>query len=472
MRTAVSLMQAILPRAIQRDRVAADRPRAPQQFRTPHRALTVGAVQSPTDHLRDCIELASADAEAIAVALLVRRDDEALAEAAVIDTSLPIAGEVLTVKACFDVAGWTTHAGSAVLADASPAKADAPIVSSLRSAGAILLAQTNMTEFAYGALGLNSTYGTPTTPLRPGERRVSGGSTSGGAVAVALGAADISLGSDTSGSIRIPAAFCGVAGFKPSQGRYPSDAMIPLAASFDAPGLIASTAAHLRRIDAALHGRSGRRDSTGSMADAHFLVPLDAIGAGDTDPAVLDRFDQWLADLAAAGARITETELPMLTEASLAAREGSVIAVEAFDWHRNLIASQIDRYDRRVGPRIQLGAAVLACDYVAALRQIRDCRRRYDAALEGADAILTPTVPIMPPRVADVQTTETYIALNTEVLRLTEFANRLDLPSVSLPGNLLDRQPIGLMLTGRRGDDAGLLDLAVLAETCLAANGD
>ncbi len=422
--------------------------------------------------MRDCIDRASAAAEAIAIALLARRDDQALAEAAVVDPSLPIAGDVLTVKACFDVAGWTTHAGSAVLADAPPAEADAPMVSALRSAGAILLAQTNMTEFAYGALGLNTTYGTPTTPLRPGEERVSGGSTSGGAVAVALGVADVALGSDTSGSIRIPAAFCGVAGFKPSQGRYPCEAMIPLAPSFDTPGLVASTASALRRIDAALVDHGARRGgSTRSMADAHFLVPRDAIDAGDTDPAVLDRFDAWLAALAAAGARITDTEMPMLTEASLAAREGCVIAVEAFDWHRDLIADRIERYDRRVGPRIQFGATVLARDYVAALRQIGDCRRRYDAALVGAEAILTPTVPILPPRVADVQAMEPYLALNTEVLRLTEFANRLDLPSVSLPGDLADRQPIGLMLTGGRGDDDRLLDLAVLAETCLAANG-
>ncbi len=202
-------------------------------------------MRSPTDHLRDCIERASEHSEALAVALVARRDDEAIVDAAAVDTSLPLAREVLTVKACFDVAGWTTHAGSAVLADAPPALADAPMVSALRAAGAILIAQTNMTEFAYGALGLNATYGTPTTPLLPDEHRVSGGSTSGGAVAVSLGVADVSLGSDTSGSIRIPAAFCGVAGFKPSQGRYPSGGMIPLAPSFDAPGLIASTAARL-----------------------------------------------------------------------------------------------------------------------------------------------------------------------------------------------------------------------------------
>ena len=427
-------------------------------------------MRTPSDRVLQCIERADAQAEAMATAYLARRDTDALQDAAAVDPSLPLAGEVLVVKACFDVAGWTTHAGSAVLADAAPAVNDAPMVAALRSAGAIVLAQTNMTEFAYGALGLNITYGTPTTPLRPGEKRVAGGSTSGGAVAVAVGAADIALGSDTSGSIRIPAAFCGVAGFKPSQGRYPTEGMIPLARTFDAPGFITSTVADLWRVDMALVDRPPS-DSSRSISNVHMLVPVDAIHAGETDPLVLKRFAEWLAVLEAAGATITETELPMMTEASLAAREGWVIAVEAYDWHRDLIAEHADRYDPRVGVRIQHGAQVLAAEYVAALRKIGDCKRRYDEALGDADAVITPTVAILPPRVEDVQTLESYLAMNTEVLRLTEHANRLDLPSVSMPGAFADCQPIGLMLTGRRGGDAQLLDLAVMCEACLADAG-
>jgi Asp-tRNA(Asn)/Glu-tRNA(Gln) amidotransferase A subunit family amidase len=428
-------------------------------------------MQSTTDHVNRCIERASAEREAMATAFVANRFDEAIAEAAVIEPSLPLAGQAVVVKACFDVAGWTTHAGSAVLAGARPADVDAPIVAALRSAGAVVLAQTNMTEFAYGALGLNSTYGDPTTPLRPGERRVAGGSTSGGAVAVALGAADFALGSDTSGSIRIPAAFCGVAGFKPSQGRYPTGGMIPLAASFDAPGFVAPTVEYLRRVDAALVVGDRLPAVDRPISDIHLLVPVDAIGAGATDQIVLDRFAEWIGVLASAGATITETELPMMTEASMAAREGYVIAVEAYDWHRELIAQHLDGYDRRVGSRILHGAQVLASDYVAALRKINDCRRRYDDALQGVDAILTPTVPILPPRIAELQTTASYLAMNTEVLRLTEFANRLDLPSATLPGSFPDRQPIGLMVTGKRAGDVALLDLAVMLEDALSSFG-
>lgn len=432
--------------------------------------MRIGATQPPAENVNHCIARAAAHAHEMALAFVARRDDEAVAEAAAVDSSLPLAGEVLVVKACFDVAGWTTHAGSAVLADADPAQIDAPIVAELRSAGAIVLAQTNMTEFAYGALGLNRTYGDPQTPLRPGEGRVAGGSTSGGAVAVALGAADFALGSDTSGSIRIPAAFCGVAGFKPSQGRYPSGGLIPLAASFDAPGFVAPTVQYLRKIDTVLVAGDRRPPWRRPMSDVHLLVPVDAIRAGATDRTVLDRFEQWIGVLADAGVNITPTELPMLTEASIAAREGYVIAVEAYDWHRELIARHPDRYDARVGSRILHGAEVLASDYVAALRRIGDCRHRYDAALRGADAILTPTVPILSPRIADLQTNDAYLAMNTEVLRLTEFANRLDLPSATMPGGFSDRQPIGLMLTGKRAGDVGLLDLAVQLEACLAAN--
>jgi aspartyl-tRNA(Asn)/glutamyl-tRNA(Gln) amidotransferase subunit A len=425
-------------------------------------------MSSPIDHVRRCIARSISAADAMTVAFLERRDQASLAEAEAVDPSLPLAGEVLAVKACYDVAGWVTHAGSAVLAGEPPATADAPIVAALRAAGAILFAQTNMTEFAYGALGLNRTFGTPTTPLRADDR-VAGGSTSGGAVAIALGAADIALGSDTSGSIRIPAAFCGVAGFKPSQGRYPSTGMIPLAASFDAPGFIAGDASLLARIDSTLVDRPTERGAAGSMQGVRLLVPLDAIHAGVTDDEVLDRFARWCDALSDAGAQLTGIDMPMLTEASLAARAGSVIAVEAYDWHRDLIAERIDRYDPRVGTRIQHGAGVLASEYVAALRTIRECRARYDEALREAAAIITPTVAILPPRVADVQTTDAYLSMNTEVLRLTEFANRLDLPSISLPGNVDGREPIGLMLTGRRGGDAALLDLGLAVESCVAS---
>ena len=404
----------------------------------------------------------------MSIAYLAQRDEQALAEAAGVDPSLPLAGEVLAVKACFDVEGWTTHAGSAVLADAPPASCGCAHrrATAFRRGGRAGPDQHDRVRLRRA--GLNSTYGTPTTPLCPGEDRVAGGSTSGGAVAIALGAADIALGSDTSGSIRIPAAFVAAAGFKPSQGRYPTGGMIPLSTSFDAPGIITATVGDLRRVAAAITPAADAAIGTSDLDALRLIVPVDAIEAGATDTEVMDRFEDALQRMAAAGATITKTDMPMFSEASIAAREGWVIAVEAYDWHRQLIAEHLDMYDPRVGPRIMRGAEVLAADYVAALRKIRECRLRYDRAVADVDAVITPTVPILPPRVADLQDSDAYLTMNTEVLRLTEVANRLDLPSVTMPCTVNERRPVGVMLTGRRAQDDQLLDISVAVEACLA----
>jgi aspartyl-tRNA(Asn)/glutamyl-tRNA(Gln) amidotransferase subunit A len=421
-------------------------------------------------HLRDCLDNIVRNSDVAEVALLRRRDADALVEAGACPDDTPLDGAVLTVKACFDVAGWVTHAGSSVLADAPVADTDAPLVIALRDAGAILLAQTNMTEFAYGALGLNDTYGTPTTPLCPGEGRVSGGSTSGGAVAVAVGFADISLGSDTSGSVRIPAAFCGIAAFKPSRGRYPDGRMTYLSTSFDVPGIIAGNIAACRRVDATLTGGPSREGQDGATAP-HLLVPA-GVATDGADAEVVEHFESWLTRLAAAGVRVSRVDMPMLEASSAAARDGGMISAEAYMLHRDRLEVAAERYDPRVGPRIAAGADVRAHAYAAAQLQLRRCRDEYDDALTslGADAIVSPTVPILPPRIDELQDPDAYLRANVQTFRLTEFANRLDLPSTTMPGGPSssgDRRPVGLLLTGRRGGDRELLDLAVQMEQIL-----
>ena len=442
-------------------------------------------------HVRGCLALADAHGPAAQVALLQRRDDAALREAAAWDvlgrdgvSPSPLVGKTLAVKACFDVAGWITHAGSRVLADDPAATADAPIVSALRGAGAVLVAQTNMTEFAYGALGLNDTFGTPSTPLYTHGERVSGGSTSGGAVAVALGIADVSLGSDTSGSARIPAAFCGVVGFKPSRGRYADAGMLNLSPSFDVPGIVTSSAATCRQVDAVLmHRLTAEVDTpdtvdpadwssrgTISTADGLRLVVPENITGDGVDPSIADTFDKWIATLAHAGALVIHMPMTCLGEASAAAREGGIIPAEAFMLHRERLQALGHMYDQRVGPRIAAGADVRAHDYANGLRRLNALAQKYAAELTRvrADAVLTPSVAILPPRIADLQTMDAYMAANMQAFRLTEYANRLDLPSISVPGDLADRRPIGLLITGRRGHDSRLLDVAVQIERTLS----
>ena len=417
------------------------------------------------EHLRTCIGRIDDLGVAADTLLLSRRDDAAAAEAMALDAAddaRPVAGRVIAVKALFDVAGWVTHCGSAVLAAEPPATGDADLVRQLRGAGAIVLAQSNMTEFAYGALGLNSTYGTPTSPLYPDGDRISGGSTSGGAAAVSRRLVDISLGSDTSGSVRIPAAFCGVAGFKPSKGRYSEVGMAYLSPTFDVPGVITASAVVCRDVHVALSG-DGHAGSTVDLAGLVLAVPR-ALIEPDLDPVIGAGFGAWIDALLAAGVRIVERDLPSWSDATAATRDGSIISVEAFAIHRERLATSAAQYDRRVGPRIANGEHVAAHVYAAALMRLRDCARRSDAEMDGIDAVLTPTVPILPPRIADLDDDGDYLAANMLSFRLTEYANRLDLPSISIPGDLRARRPYGLMLTGGRGDDDRLLDIAVAVE--------
>ncbi|WP_175918110.1 amidase family protein [Burkholderia pyrrocinia] len=428
------------------------------------------------ERLRACLARADAHPDDIGTAWLARRDDAALDDARAADaaarrdaSAAPLAGAVLTVKACFDCEGWVTHAGSRVLAGSPPARTDAALVAALRRAGAVRVAQTAMTEFAYGALGVNRAYGTPATPLDARRERVAGGSSSGAAVSVALGAADLSIGSDTSGSARIPAAFCGVAGFKPSRGRYPDAGMRFLSTTFDVPGILAATARMCRRVDAVLHGRAAGRPVLAGIKDLHFIVP-ERFATDDVDPAVGRAFDTWLSQLSAQGARIEHKRLDCAVEAGAVARAGGIIAAEAFMLHRTLLETAADRYDPLVGPRIAAGEHVRAHDYAAALLRLAALADAYHAELGDAHAVLTPTVPMLPPRIVDLADEATYLAANARAFRLTEFANRLDLPSISVPADRRRKQPIGLLLTGRRGGDARLLDAAVLVERALAGS--
>lgn len=458
--------------------------------RASDRASTAGAERSRIDapdrvrghcerRVLHGVEQARAHPAHAHLAILARRDEHALAEAAAWDQLLangaavaPLAGRTLSVKACFDVAGWVTHAGSRALAGEPAACADASLVAALRRSGAVLVAQTNMTEFAYGALGVNAHYGTPTTPLGSHDSHgalVAGGSSSGGAVSVALGFADLALGSDTSGSARIPAAFCGVAGFKPSRGRYPDGGMLYLAPSFDVPGLLATSAADCRDVDGALTGHGHAIRALPALRGLCCLVPERLLTDTLALP-VASQFDAWLATLSAAGVRIVRRPLDCIERAGAVARDGGVIAAEAYALHRTTLERLGAHYDPLVRARISAGADVKAHDYVAALRELHRLAAQYHDALAdtGADAVLTPTVPIPPPALDALRNEDAYLRTNAQAFRLTEFANRLDLPSISIPGDLRQRGPIGLLITGRHGRDRYLLDIAAAVEAQFA----
>ncbi|HLZ67994.1 MAG TPA: amidase [Aliidongia sp.] len=377
----------------------------------------------------------------------------------------PLAGLPISIKDLFDVAGEVTLAASTALADRPPAAADAPIVRRLRAAGAVVIGKTNMVEFAYSGLGLNPHYGTPGNPFD--RARVPGGSSSGAGVSVADGMAAAAIGTDTGGSVRIPAAFCGLVGFKPTQRRITRAGAVPLSTSLDSIGPLAASVACCALVDAVLAGEEPAPLADLPLAGLRFAVPT-RLMLDDLAPVVAGAFARAVKHLADAGARIIETPMDVLARVLDVNRLGGIAAPEAFAWHRSLLARAGDRYDPRVRARLEAASGVSAADYIAAL-EFRAARiAEFDAATQPFDAVLAPTIPVPPPRQDELIADVDYLRLNGQVLRNTTVFNLLDRCALSLPIQAPGELPVGLMLVGETGGDRRLLAVGKTVETALA----
>ncbi|MGJ8544527.1 MAG: amidase family protein [Sulfitobacter sp.] len=372
----------------------------------------------------------------------------------------PLSGALVSIKDLFDVAGYVTRAGTRFMANDAPAAQDADVVAQLRAAGAVLTGHTNMTELAYSGLGLNPHYGTPENAFYPGC--IPGGSTSGGAVAVALGLADIAIGTDTGGSLRIPAAFNGITGFKPSQANVSRRGSKALSRSLDSVGPMARSVADCR---AAYHviARPDRQDS--APITPEFIVP-ENFGMDDLDPAVAAGFTAALAALRAAGFNISHRALDTLDQMkSLPAWQFS--AIESRGEYDAQFQAHFDQIDPRVSSRMARAEEATALGYRQTLNQ-------RDALIEGITdelagrVLLMPTVPILPPRMEALQDDAEYGRVNLQALRNPTIANVMDGCSISLPYRH-GGDTIGVMLIAQGGSDAALLDLAEACETALSA---
>lgn len=422
-----------------------------------------------TELLDSCLAQIDAYDDAKAQVYTKRFDKAARAEADAIDrlrhAGLPtgqLAGLPIALKALFDVAGEVTHAGSQGWH--APAQSDAVIVSRLRREGAVITGHTNMTEFAYSGVGLNPHYGTPDNPLAPG--RIPGGSSSGSAVAVARGMAAGAIGTDTGGSVRIPAAFCGLVGFKPSQSRVPRDGAFPLSDSLDSIGPIARTVNCCARLDAVLSGRLYQPIRPFSLKGLRFVVPTDYM-LDDLDDSVAQAFNRSLNILHDAGANIIEAPAPVLAALPELMEGGGFTAAESYFVHRQSLAKHGDLYDPRVRSRIERGAAITAADYLELCRRRQQRKQDADEWLQYYDCLLAPTVPVAPPRIEELAADEDYARLNLLILRNPTVANMLDLCSVTLPNHKPGDLPSGLMLIGRNATDDNLLRLAQSIENVL-----
>jgi aspartyl-tRNA(Asn)/glutamyl-tRNA(Gln) amidotransferase subunit A len=376
----------------------------------------------------------------------------------------PLAGLPVSVKDLFDLAGQVTTAGSLILKDSAPAKADASTMARLRAAGAVLIGRTNMTEFAFSGLGINPHYGTPGNPFD--RERIPGGSSSGAAVSVADGMAVAAIGSDTGGSVRIPAALCGLAGFKPTQSRIPRDGAIPLSLTLDTIGPLASTIACCAVVDAILAGTTPTPPEALPLAGLRLAVPQQIVLDG-LDSTVSAAFSRTLTRLSQAGAHLSDLDMPALTRIAALGAKGGFAAPEALAWHRNLLENRGAEYDPRVALRIRRGAEQSAVDYIELLAARKAIMAEAADQTRDFDALLLPTTPIVAPRFDELADDAGYTRLNIMVLRNPSLFNFLDRPAATLPC-ATDGLPVGAMLVGTRGHDRRLLAIARAVEPAIA----
>ena len=385
----------------------------------------------------------------------------------VFDTRLPLAGITFSSKDLFDVAGQVTAAGSTVLAQAPPATADAIAVARLRAAGAQFVGRSNMVEFAFSGVGTNPHYGTPVNPADTAVERIPGGSSSGAAVSVATGAAHIGLGSDTGGSIRIPAALCGLVGFKSTARLVPTAGALPLSTTLDTVSALTRSVRDAVTVHEVLAARSVKLAGK-PLASCRFAVARTTMLEG-MDSTVAHAFDRTLGLLRKAGAQIEEIALAEIGELAGINATGGLSAAESYAWHRKLIAAHEAEYDQRVAVRILRGAAMSAADYIDLVAARSQWICRMEALLAGYDAVLSPTVPIVAPAIASVDKDDTeFFRVNGLLLRNPAVVNMLDGCGISIPCQQPGELPVGLMLWHAALHDDAVLDLALQAESALS----
>jgi aspartyl-tRNA(Asn)/glutamyl-tRNA(Gln) amidotransferase subunit A len=378
----------------------------------------------------------------------------------------PFAGIPVSIKDLFDIKGQVTRAGSRALEDSAPAEADAPTVARLRRAGFIVIGRTNMTEFAYSGIGINPHYGTPKGAWQRGIGHVPGGSSSGAAVSVVDGMAHGALGTDTGGSCRIPAAYNGIVGFKPTQRRVPLDGAVPLSFTLDSIGPLARTARCCAVLDAVLADEPIVPLRPRSIRGMRLAVPA-TVALDELEDAVARTFERALQALAREGASIERIEVPEFLDVAPMSAKGGFAAAESYAWHRYLIVSKGDIYDPRVSSRILRGESQSAADYIDLMGARRSLIARAEKRIARYDALILPTTANTPPRIADLADDKAFTKANLLSLRNCTLINMIDGCAISLPAHREGEVPVGLMLAASAGSDRRIFELAAGIETAI-----
>jgi aspartyl-tRNA(Asn)/glutamyl-tRNA(Gln) amidotransferase subunit A len=369
------------------------------------------------------------------------------------------AGIPVSIKDLFDIRGQVTRAGSRALEDSAPAERDAPVVARLRRAGMIVIGRTNMTEFAYSGIGINPHYGTPKGAWRRDVGHVPGGSSSGAAVSIVDRMAYGALGTDTGGSCRIPAAYNGIVGYKPTQRRVPLDGGVPLSFTLDSFGPLANSVQCCATLDAMLADEPIVPLRPRPIRGMRLAVPT-TVALDELDDAVAKSFERALETLSRAGAQIERIEVPEFLDVGIMNTKGGFAASESYAWHRYLITSKGDMYDPRVAMRILRGESMSAADYIDLVNARRSLIARAAARLAPYDALVMPTTANTPPRIADLADDKAFAVANLRSLRNCTLINMIDGCAISIPAHRDGEVPVGLMLASSGGSDRRIFELA------------
>ena len=372
-------------------------------------------------------------------------------------------GVCITLKDNIDLAGETTMAGGVVCADEAPAQQDARVLQRLRQAGAVVLGKTNMSEFAFSGVGINPHHGTPVNPADKAQARVPGGSSSGAAVSVALGLAEVGIGTDTGGSIRIPAALCGLVGYKSTQARIPCTGVMELSRTLDTVGSITRSVKACLAVDAVLSQQPLPTDAA-SVRGLRLALPQ-TLMLDDVDATVAQAFERTLHRLSEAGAQVVEIPFKALGDIASLSMPGGFSPIEGFAAHHARLERGAHLIDPRVVMRMMLGKGISAQDYLGLLTRRQGWIAAAQQTLQGFDAMLCPTVPMVAPLTEPLrQDDEAFFKVNRLLLRNPSAINYMDGCSWSLPCQAEGELPVGLMVSGLAGQDAHVARVALALE--------
>ncbi len=382
----------------------------------------------------------------------------------------PLDGVPISWKDLFDSAGIATTAASELFRDRVPER-DAVTLARATRAGMVCLGKTNLSEFAFSGLGINPAFGTPKNPYDTETPRCPGGSSAGSAVSVARGLAPITVGTDTGGSVRIPAVWNGLVGLKTTSGVVPSGGVIPLARTYDTVGPLAKDVADANALFALMCARPAADLTGAGVRGRRFLVPTNCVW-DITEPALKAEVEKAIEAIGAAGGLLVHAALPEFDEVTdLVNAVGNIFSPEGYGEWRHEIDTQGDKIHHEVMRRFKIAETMSSIDVAEAFHKLRGIRGRYLQRVAGYDAVLMPTTQNTPPAIAPLEAdSEAYAKANLTALHNTRLGNLLTLCAITLPTGLAEGLPTGLMMFGTPKREAALLRLAAGVEKAIAAS--